>query len=203
MKFFYGKKVSDEFVNNKLNWDQDGSLKKRSRRLSKISDVRIKKCSLCGTSNSKMVCSFYGVNYLRCVKCDLVYSDRILSEEAMEKFYTSDKDYTSKAYTSKNLLKMREDLIKPKIQFVKKFVKGKNWLDIGSADGSAVKAIMDEGFTVLGTEISQRARDFAKKYRKINLYPKTLESLALETKTKWNAQRFFFRNKKNFKMSPY
>jgi 2-polyprenyl-3-methyl-5-hydroxy-6-metoxy-1,4-benzoquinol methylase len=191
LEFFYGKNVSDEFVNNKLNWDSDGSLKKRSRKLSKIADVKIKKCSLCGTTYSKKVCSFYGVNYHRCKKCDLVYSDRILSEKAMEKFYTDDKNYTAKAYTSKNLLKMREDLIKPKIKFVKKFVKGKKWLDIGSADGSAVKAIMDEGFTVLGTEISDRARDFAKKYRKINLYPKTLESLALENKTKWNAITFF------------
>ena len=191
MKLFFGKDASDEFIRAKLNWDNSNSVKNTCKKLSKIAKMKIKKCYVCQNSKSKKVCQFYGINYVQCTKCKLVYTDRVVSEEGIKSYYKKNLAYFSEPYLNKNQIKLRNNLILPKIKFVKKFAKGKNWLDVGSADGAAPQMASKEGFHSLGIEISEKSVSFAKKYRNVVLYPKTLELFQKENKKKWDIVSFF------------
>ena len=190
MEINFGKNVTDEFIKEKLSWDSDYIIK-TARRLSKLSNLKQKKCYLCGGTKSRKVNRFYGINYLRCEKCSHVYADKRLSEKALRKFYAEDVGYSTHGYANKKILKMREDLFLSKIQYIKKYAVGKNWLDVGSADGAAVAAIIKEGFNCTGIEISKNSRAFAKKYRNLDLYHKPLEIFVKESKKKWDVVSFF------------
>ena len=85
-----------------------------------------------------------------CDKCNHVYTDRRLDDKGLTKYYTEDSDYFNNPYTRKNILKLRDQIFKPKIEFVKRFSKGKKWLDVGSGDGTAVSAARSFGFDVEG-----------------------------------------------------
>lgn len=192
MDYKFGKIVSSDFIENKLLWDSKNTMKKMARKFGKIANVKIRQCYLCGNSKSEKECSFYGVNYVRCSKCSLVYADRRLSENQLEAFYEKDTDYDASAsYANKKTLKIREGIVLPKIKFMKKYAKGKNWLDVGSADGSAISILHKEGFSPTGIELNESSRIFAKKYRKIELYPKSLSSFSKENKKKFDVISFF------------
>jgi 2-polyprenyl-3-methyl-5-hydroxy-6-metoxy-1,4-benzoquinol methylase len=192
MDFIHGKVMSDEFIINKLSWDSDNAIKKATRKLVKIADIKINKCNICGETKSSKECSFYGINYLRCKKCSLVYSDKRWSPDKISLFYSNKGKYISdKAYSDKKLRKIREKLNKPKIRFIKKYAKGKHWLDVGSADGSALLLIKKEGFTPTGIEINEQSRKFAKKYWNLDLYPKPLKNFFKENNKKFDVISFF------------
>jgi len=70
-------------------------------------------------------------------------------------------------------------------------LKGKEWLDIGSADDSVVTVCEKKGFDVTGIELSENSRKFAKKFRNIDLYPNSLEEFNEFSSTKWDVISFF------------
>jgi 2-polyprenyl-3-methyl-5-hydroxy-6-metoxy-1,4-benzoquinol methylase len=189
--FKYGKLVSKEFIIDKLQWDKNNWMKKISWKIAKNAKQKINTCPICNTKQSTKFFGWYGYSYLRCKKCELIYANRRLTEEKSLSFYSDDKD--SKAdydadyiYTNKKYLKEREIIIKPKIDFIKKYSKGKKWLDIGSADGAAIQVLKKLKFDALGLEISPRSVNFAKKYRNVELIPQPLEEFAKENTKKWN-----------------
>jgi len=191
MKFYYGKEVSKEFIETKLDWDKGGIISKTARKLAKLSKENQLSCYICGGKRIKKESEFYGINYVRCQKCSLVFATKKPSETVLDSYYSEDQNYSKLAYANKKSLKLREDLVQPKIHFIKRFVKGKKWLDVGSADGASVVVINHEGFQGTGIEISDNSRKFAKKYRNIILNPKPLEVFSRKYKTKWNAISFF------------
>jgi len=192
MDFRYGKKISPDFIENKLRWDENNEIKKTARKLGRIARIKIRRCYLCGKSKSKKECNFYGVNYVRCKNCSLVYADKRLSKEQIYSYYKKDTHYdASAAYVNKKLIRIREEIIKPKIAFMKKYAKGKKWLDVGSADGSALTMIKKVGFEPLGIELNESSRIFAKKYHQIDLYSKPLSSFVKEKKNKFDVVSFF------------
>jgi 2-polyprenyl-3-methyl-5-hydroxy-6-metoxy-1,4-benzoquinol methylase len=183
--------MTSEFVKVKLDWDSSNSVKITAKKLSKIAKKKIEKCYICKNKKSIKVCQFYGIDYVQCQKCKLVYTTKVVSDKEIKEYYTKNSAYFTEPYLNKNQIKLRNDLIRPKVQFVKKFATGKNWLDVGSADGATPDLAAKEGFHSLGIEISKKSVNFAKKYRKIDLYPKTLETFAKENKKKWNVVSFF------------
>ena len=190
MKYFFGKKLTDHFIKVKIS-SENKEMIKSARNLAKISNLKQNHCFICGSKETKKESMCYGINYLRCLKCNHVYVDRRISDTDITKYYSKNKNYSSITYANKTDLKLREEIVSPKIQFVKKFSKGKNWLDVGSADGSAVSVISKNGFHVQGIEISENSRKFAKKFRNIDLYPKSLAKFFKENKKKWNIISFF------------
>ena len=126
-----------------------------------------------------------------CDKCNHVYTDRRLDDKGLTKYYTEDSDYFNNPYTRKNILKLRDQIFKPKIEFVKRFSKGKKWLDVGSDDGTAVSAARSFGFDVEGIEISKTGLLFAKKYRNLDLFNGTLDDFLEQNKTKLDIISFF------------
>lgn len=190
MKIRFGKEVSKEFIKNKLNWNSESYIK-TAKKFAKLSNLRQKNCFICGSKKSKKVCSIFGINYLQCIRCLHVFVDKRPSTRTLTKYYTEDINYSSNVYANKKFLQLREDIFSPKIKFIKKFVKGKNWLDVGSADGASVAAIKKEGFQTTGIEISETSRKFAKKYRKLDLYPHTLDKFAKQNNIQWDIVSLF------------
>ena len=182
--------MSTEFINNKLNFDSKNSILNLSKRLSKHVDLKQKQCFICGSKKAKKDCNMFGVNYLICGNCSHVYVDKRLSEKSLSKFYVKETVH-SFIYTDKKLIKLRENIFKPKINFIKKYTKGKNWLDVGSADGAAITVCINEGFNTVGIELNENSRKFAKKYRKVDLYPNSLEDFCSDSSTKWDVISFF------------
>jgi len=190
MKYFFGKKLTDDFIKVKLATENNEMIK-TAKKFAKISNLKQRKCFICGNKKTKKESTCYSINYLRCTKCNHVYADRRISDNDLTKYYSKNKNYSSITYANKTDLKLREKIVSPKIKFIKKFSKGKNWLDVGSADGSAVSAISKYGYNVQGIEISENSRNFAKKFRNIDLYPKPLAQFYKKNKKKWNIISFF------------
>lgn len=190
MELKFGKDVSSDFVKEKLKWNSKYYVK-IGKKYAKMSSLKQKQCYICFNKKSKKVASVFGLNYLMCQKCNHVYTDRRLDEKGLTKYYTEDPDYFNNPYTRKNILNLRDQIFKPKIEYVKKFIKGKKWLDVGSGDGAAVSAAKKAGFDAKGLEISNTGRAFAKKYRKIDLFNGTLTDFSNQNKTKWDVISFY------------
>lgn len=190
MEFRFGKEVSSDFVKEKLNWNSKYYVK-IGKKYANLSSLKQKQCYICSSKKSHKVSSFFGLNYVMCENCNHVYTDRRLDNKGLTKYYTKDPDYFNNPYTRKNILKLRDQIFKPKINFVKKFSKGKKWLDVGSGDGTAVSAAKSSGFDATGIEFSKTGRTFAKKHRKLDLFNGTLSDFLEQNKTKWDVVSFF------------
>ena len=190
MEYKFGKNVSEEFVKEKLNWNTRHFVK-IGRKYAKLSTLKQKICYVCNGKKTRKVSKFYGINYVKCQKCNHVFTDRRLSDQGLKKYYSEDEHYFNEAYTKKSIINMRKNIFRPKIKFIKKYTKGKNWLDIGSGDGTAVAIAKLAGFRSSGIEMSKTAREFAKKYHKVELQDKTLENFVIENTKKWNVVSFF------------
>jgi len=191
MRYFFGKDMSSEFINNKISIDPKNSISNSAKKLIKYLNLKQKQCFICRSKSAKKDCEIFGVSYLVCRKCSHVYVNKRFSEDSLSKYYMKNINYSSITYANKKTLKLREDIVKPKINFIKKYVKGQNWLDVGSADGAAITVCKDEGFDAVGIELSQNSRKFAKKYRKIDLYPNSLEDFNRDYSKKWDVISFF------------
>lgn len=176
----FGKAISKEFVNSKLNVDQ--YMIKIGKKFGRIAEIKQKKCYVCNGSSSKRIVNFYGVNYVMCKTCSHIYADRRMSESQLNKFYSDDKNYFKHVYPNKKVLKLRMEIFLPKIKFVKKYSKGKNWLDVGSGDGTAVIAAAKVGYNADGTEPSKPGREFAKKFLNLKLHEESLEEFSKKNK---------------------
>lgn len=190
MKFRFGKDVSCDFVEEKLKWNSKYYVK-IGKKYAKLSSLKQKHCYICSSKKSRRVSTFFGLNYVMCDKCNHVYTDRRLDDKGLTKYYTEDSNYFNNPYTRKNILKLRDQIFKPKIEFVKRFSKGKKWLDVGSGDGTAVSAARSFGFDAKGIEISKTGRMFAKKYRNLDLFNGKLDDFLEQNKTKWDVISFF------------
>lgn len=190
VEYKFGKDVTHEFVKEKLNWNTKHFVK-IGKKYAKLSTLKQKICYVCNGDKRHKVSNFYGVNYVQCKKCNHVYTDRRLSDLGLKKYYSEDKKYFNEAYTKKSILDLRKKIFLPKIKFVNKYTKGKNWLDVGSGDGTAVAVANSSGYRSVGIEISDTGRKFAKKFHKVELYDKPLENFVLENSKKWNVISFF------------
>ena len=190
MKYKFGKEISSNFVKEKLNWNSKYYIK-LGKKYAKISSLKQKKCYICSSEKSHKVSTFFGLNYVMCDKCNHVYMNRRLSDKDLTKYYTEDPNYFNNPYTRKNIIKLRDTIFKPKIEFIKKLTNGKKWLDVGAGDGAAVFAAKSSKFDVTGIEISETARMFAKKHRNLNLFNGTLNDFLEQNTAKWDVVSFF------------
>jgi 2-polyprenyl-3-methyl-5-hydroxy-6-metoxy-1,4-benzoquinol methylase len=182
--------MSKEFLENKLNLDPQGNLTKLSKNLAKHADVKQNQCFICKNKKSKKDCNIFGIDYVICENCSHTYVKKRLSTKALSKFYEEETAH-SNIYADSKALKLRQKIVEDKIDFIKKFANGKNWLDVGSAEGSSIEVCKKKGFNAVGIELNENSRKFAKKKYKIDLYPNSLEEFAKENKTKWDVISFF------------
>lgn len=182
MEYNFGKDVSYNFIKSKLDcWDSRKFLL-ISKKYAKKAKIHQRRCFLCKNSSYVKVGNFFGIEYRKCKKCNHVYVNKRLSNKELKEYYSKVDISSTAGYTDEKSIKDRNELFLPKIEFVKKYAHGKKWLDVGAGDGAAVSIINSLGFNGTGLEGNIQSLDFAKKYRRINLLPKTLDEVDLKEK---------------------
>jgi SAM-dependent methyltransferase len=142
----------------------------------------IEKCSLCGSSRFrelfKVKTNNIGTNVIRCAKCGLAFLDPRPSREEIKTIYGN--EYFSD-HVKPEILDSRALASAELIKRLKKYLPEKGRvLDIGAATGAYLSAFKNQGWDVSGIEISDYARESAKKIFDITLYP-NLESAAFSS----------------------
>jgi 2-polyprenyl-3-methyl-5-hydroxy-6-metoxy-1,4-benzoquinol methylase len=193
MDYFYGKNVTKKFVSEKLfiNNKTHDEREKTTKKYVQISDVKQNICYICKSKKKSIIGNISGVNYVKCTKCNHAYTEKRLSLKNLNKFYSQSESWVSNYYNDKKLLKLREDIVRPKLKLISKYAKGKNWLDIGSADGSSIQVLEKEGFNATGLELSKNSVKFAREFRNIELLPCDLDEFSRTNTKKWNVISMF------------
>ena len=115
MKYFYGKSMSKDFVDNKTNVTKNKIQIKNneliyfSKKLNKTLKIKAKfsvkqnKCIICKHNKFIKDSNMFGINYLMCQKCTHVFVDRRLTDKSIEKYYTHESTDSLNTYANKNL----------------------------------------------------------------------------------------------------
>jgi Zn-finger nucleic acid-binding protein len=115
MKYFYGKSMSKDFVDNKTNVTKNKIQIKNneliyfSKKLNKTLKIKAKfsvkqnKCIICKYNKFIKDSNMFGINYLMCQKCTHVFVDRRLTDKSIEKYYTHESTDSLNTYANKNL----------------------------------------------------------------------------------------------------
>lgn len=101
---------------------------------------------------------------LKCKKCGLVYSDTVLSEEGLKKFWAN---YESEVHSADTeLTEQRKIMYRRDFDFIKPFIKpDSRVLDVGCGDGGFLDIFREYGCICEGTEFGEEAYALAgKKY---------------------------------------
>jgi len=129
-------------------------------------------CNLCGADNYKVKYIKDGYNIVQCNKCDLVYVNPRLSQEATNQLY--DKDYFLGEGFDKSIQYQKEfdelsdktDLSNWDTSTIKELLQTKeetpNLIDIGCGMGLFLWKAKQAGFDVEGIELSPFAADFVR-----------------------------------------
>lgn len=196
MKRKYGKRIDPRKFQQSVLADLKEHVKqtgKRAKDYSKRATVKVERCYVCGSGESKQVISVYGFDYVECNECGQVYATRRLSQLVLDKYYR-ESDY-AKTYTSGDQIGYRlEKIGRPKVEFVMEYAAKKGrWLDVGSAIGDIVKAV-DEypGWEATGIEISKEAVKVGKREFGVDLLHGTFQNYVKKnSKSKFGVVSFF------------
>lgn len=124
-------------------------------------------CNLCGLEEKRLFMRVDSFPLVDCPRCGLRYVSPRLSQEALKDLYSRDYFQSTSSVTAgyDDYLKDRENLIKTarkKLKLIKRYKEGGSLLDIGCAVGFFLKVCQDEGFEVMGVELSPFAAHYAK-----------------------------------------
>ncbi len=99
MDYFYGKKVTEKFILEKLfHNDTNNEIKKSTKKYVKISDVSQNTCYICKSKKRIIVGNVSGINYVRCKKCNHAYTEKRLSLENLNTYYTKNQSFVVFVY---------------------------------------------------------------------------------------------------------
>lgn len=152
------------------------------------------KCNLCGSDNFKVlenvrISPLGGESRLvRCKKCGLAYLNPQHEEAEERRFYASEcfeKD-PIEVWTTERL-----GIFKHNLKLIKRRKKGGRLLDLGCGMGQFIKIAKDDGFDVLGMDISKPAVEYARRNFGLEIIESTLKDAGLngdsfDVVTAWN-----------------
>ena len=181
MNVYYGKKINMEKLKAKINRKDDViKFKNYCKKIIKKSNLKKTKCFVCGSSKYEFVVNIFGFDYVQCLNCSHVFVSKLPDFAKIRKSYSSDifNEMTSRLYANKEVYQYRVDNIaKPKVKFVEKFVKKGKWLDIGCGTGEIIYYAKKQGWDVMGLEVNKIARDFALKHFGVSVENKLVEDM--------------------------
>lgn len=158
--------------------------------------VAVTACCICGTKKGfREVLSVWNVHYVQCPDCRHVFLPKRLSKEATESFYANNQFYASTYADKEAALYRKEQVARPKIEYVQKFMEKREgqtrWLDVGAGSGETVAVLKEMGVEAAGLELSHASCAFAKEQYSLTLIRKTLAAFAQEENGKYDAISFF------------
>lgn len=125
-------------------------------------------CTVCGSSEKKLV--FEPLQVFRCCSCGFHYRLMNVSSavyEEMQKY--------EKAVEDKNLVKAREREATKRVSLIKNYIKPRGTiLEIGVNDGTLLRKLMSEDFSVSGVEPNLKMVEIARE-KNLDVSPGTLE----------------------------
>lgn len=139
-------------------------------------------CNLCHNNASRhlYIKRYSGERYqiVKCKSCGLVYMNPRLREEKNKELYDEKYYYFNKTEDSLNITKAINNF-----KILKKYNKTKgSLLDVGCGKGFFLKIAKDNGWEVHGIDISDYAREFAKKQFNLNVSLGDLENIEFSEK---------------------
>lgn len=140
----------------------------------------VEKCPWCESSESILqYINKYDAKVVRCIKCGLVYSKKVLNSVGIQKYW---ENYESKVHNrDKELLNKRKIMYSLDFNFIKPFIKeGNKVLDVGCADGSFLEFFEKHNMQCYGVEIGDEAyKEANKKYK---VYKGDFEKIQIDQK---------------------
>ena len=116
-------------------------------------------CKVCKSRNTKHIGSKNNCLIHRCLDCSLVFVDPLPSDEELDFFYNN--YHKSDQYNKKFKSKIRK--AKFRLYFLKFFLSGRDFIDIGCNQGYAVEAARQMKFNACGSDVDNEAIDKASK----------------------------------------
>jgi SAM-dependent methyltransferase len=160
-----GKPISKVLLSRTLSWKKNIQEKNAivcKEMLIPENHIEINRCLLCGNETFPKL-TIEAVPYGMCNSCNHLQASKRPVARFLSDLYGSNDDVTSTqnlAYVdiSKQDLELRVDEIaRPKVKFVSEnisFSQSDLWIDIGSGTGDILISARDEGFEILGIEVS-------------------------------------------------
>lgn len=135
-------------------------------------------CYVCKGSRREPLAEIHGFAYVTCSDCGHVFTTRRYTDEAIRRFYESNKYWAEVTYANKATCHYRRDNVAlPKVQFAERYCVRQTgrWLDIGSGIGDMVSVAMERGWQATGLELSETSVAFAKEAFGVSLVRETVE----------------------------
>lgn len=184
MDIYYSKKIDMGKLKVRVKRKKDViRFKKHCKELLKNQTLRIMKCFVCGSSKYKFIVNIFGFDYVQCLDCSHVFVSKLPDFGKIRKSYSSNifNEMTSKLYANEEVYPYRiNNIAKPKVEFIEKFVDKGNWLDIGCGAGEIIYYAKKQGWDVMGLETNKIAIDFILKHLDINVENKLVEDMPQE-----------------------
>lgn len=121
----------------------------------------------------------------QCSDCGFLFTNYVPVEEEIGPYYQSE-DYISHSDTQKGLTSKlyhwaRKKMLKRKYKLVKGLNTGKKLLDVGAGTGYFPHEMKTNGYSVVGVEVDDNARNYAKEKFDLTIYPSLNEAFQAES----------------------
>ncbi|MBU1727270.1 MAG: class I SAM-dependent methyltransferase [Candidatus Omnitrophica bacterium] len=149
-------------------------------------------CILCGSWESREICSYKQVKIAHCEKCGFIYRNPRLKKDSNEQFYSFDyyKEYEG---IDIKIIEARLDLFRTVLKKLSKKISydSRKILDVGCGHGHFLKLARDLGWNAKGVELSKTACAYAKEIFGLDVVDKSVDRACLnenyfDTVTLWN-----------------
>ncbi|MCH7535372.1 MAG: class I SAM-dependent methyltransferase, partial [Bacteroidetes bacterium] len=117
-------------------------------------------CNICGETPQKLLWVKNYFRYVKCRVCGLVFVNPQLTQPEVEKIYSIGYDSKSSAKPPPSDFFKFETVLKK----INKYKSNNRFLDIGCFKGHFMKAVQQKGWDVFGTELSEKAVEYAREY---------------------------------------
>lgn len=138
---------------------------------------KVDKCPWCGMTHKQFEYkSIYNSVVFKCEECGLLYSDKILNDSGLKKYWSNYSVHTNDE--NKNL--QRHEMYRLEYDFIRKFINNGRVLDVGCGEGEFLDLFKKDKFITEGVEFGEEAANIASKNNKI--YYGKLPELSLKNK---------------------
>ena len=121
---------------------------------------KVYKCPVCSFNKSEIYINHYNINFVRCLRCDLTYSEK--HPKNFDDFYSSEDSLKDTLNTDKTRKYRIKRFAVERIKILKKFKKRGSLLDFGCGTGWFLEEARKH-YDVMGVEYSDNLRDWLKR----------------------------------------
>lgn len=133
----------------------------------------MRKCNLCGSSESYFLFSKFGFDIVKCKSCGFIYVEQDMSLEELKQHYNKGYFFGANKLGYKNYIEAKDTRMKKfqgRLAEIENMKKKGRILDVGCAMGFFLEVARRNGWEIFGVELSEYACKYAKKKFGINIY---------------------------------